>query len=73
MLVAVAGIATWASYEHAYAVIGQRGESHILARLYPGNHDCSIHPASMVQLDAAGWAKDWTGAAWWLLVGGVGR
>jgi hypothetical protein len=50
---AVALIAGWVSYLHAYEVVSAHGESGIVARLYPGTVDGLIYAASMVLLDAA--------------------
>jgi hypothetical protein len=52
-VVVVAGIAGWASYEHAYAVVVAHGEHGMVARLYPGTIDGLVYTASMVLLAAA--------------------
>lgn len=38
----VAGIAGWASYEHAYAVVSAHGETGAVARIYPGTIDVKM-------------------------------
>lgn len=49
---AVALVAGWVSYVHAYDVVTAHGEHGALAHLYPGTIDGLIYAASMVLLDA---------------------
>jgi len=68
---AVAIIAGWVSYMHAYDVVRAHGEHGILARLYPGTIDGLIYSASMVLLDAARRAVTPPPLARWLLTAGI--
>jgi hypothetical protein len=52
-VLAVAGIAAYVSYWHAYAVIRAHGESGITARLEPATIDGLVYASSMVILYAA--------------------
>jgi hypothetical protein len=67
---AVAVVAGWVSYEHAYAVVSAYGEGGSVARLYPVTVDGLIYAASMVLLDSARRKVDPPVMAYWLL--GVG-
>jgi hypothetical protein len=49
-VLAVAGIAAYVSYWHAYAVIRAHGESGITARLEPATIDGLVYASSMVIL-----------------------
>ena len=68
---AVAIVAGWVSYMHAYDVVRAHGEHGILARLYPGTIDGLIYSASMVLLDAARRAVKPPPLARWLLTAGI--
>src|SRR6185436_9645768 len=50
---AVAGIAAYVSYGHAYAVVRAHGEAGITARLEPATIDGLVYASSMVVLYAA--------------------
>ena len=52
-MLAVAGIAAYVSYWHAYAVVRAHGESGITARLEPATIDGLVYASSMVVLYAA--------------------
>ena len=52
-VLAVAGIAAYVSYWHAYAVVRAHGESGITARLEPATIDGLVYASSMVVLFAA--------------------
>ncbi len=69
---AVAIVAGWVSYLHAYDVVAAHGEHGILARLYPGTIDGLIYAASMVLLDAARRNARPPALARWLLAAGIG-
>ena len=49
----VAAVAAVASYEHAYALVGARGEARWTGRLVPLTVDGLIYASSMVMLDSA--------------------
>jgi hypothetical protein len=53
VVLAVAGIAAYISYWHAYAVVRQYGESGVTALLEPGTIDGLVYASSMVILHAA--------------------
>ena len=69
---AVAVVAGWVSYVHAYDVVRAHGEHGPLARLYPGTIDGLIYSASMVLLDAARRGVRPPPLARWLLTAGIG-
>jgi len=52
-VLAVAGIAAYVSYWHAYAVVRAHGESGITARLEPATIDGLVYASSMLVLYAA--------------------
>jgi hypothetical protein len=52
-VLAVAGIAAYVSYWHAYAVVRAHGETGITARLEPATIDGLVYASSMVVLSAA--------------------
>jgi hypothetical protein len=54
VVLAVAGIAAYISYLHAYAVVRQYGESGVTALLEPGTIDGLVYASSMVILHAPG-------------------
>ena len=53
VVLAVAGIAAYISYWHAYTVVRQYGESGVTALLEPGTIDGLVYASSMVILHAA--------------------
>jgi hypothetical protein len=53
-VLAVAGIAAYVSYWHAYAVVRAHGESGITARLEPATIDGLVYASSMVVLSRHG-------------------
>ena len=53
VVLAVAGIAAYISYWHAYAVVREYGESGVTARLEPATIDGLVYASSMVILYAA--------------------
>jgi len=69
-VLAVAGIAAYVSYWHAYAVVRAHGESGITARLEPATIDGLVYASSMVVLYAARHRVRVPSLARWLL--GVG-
>jgi hypothetical protein len=71
VVAAVAVLAGWVSYVHAYEVVRAHGEHGILARLYPGTIDGLIYAASMVLLDAARRDVKAPALARWLLAAGI--
>ena len=52
-VLAVAGVAAYVSYWHAYAVVRAHGESGVTARLEPATIDGLVYASSMVILYAA--------------------
>jgi hypothetical protein len=68
---AVAIVAGWASYEHAYTVVAAHGEHGAVARIYPGTIDGLIYAASMVLLDSARRSVAAPAIARWLLAAGI--
>ena len=69
-VLAVAGIAAYVSYCHAYAVVRAHGETGITARLEPATIDGLVYASSMVVLYAARHRVPVPSLARWLL--GVG-
>ena len=55
-VLAVAGVAAYESYWHAYAVIWAHGESGVTARLEPATIDGLVYASSMVITTGAGQA-----------------
>ena len=53
-VLAVAGIAAYVSYWHAYAVVRAHGESGVTARLEPATIDGLVYPSSMFSGDRRG-------------------
>jgi len=70
-VLAVAGIAAYVSYWHAYAVIRAHGESGITARLEPATIDGLVYASSMVVLYAARHRVPVPSLARWLLGLGI--
>jgi hypothetical protein len=70
-VLAVAGIAAYVSYWHAYAVVRAHGESGITARLEPATIDGLVYASSMVVLYAARHRVPVPSLARWLLVAGI--
>ena len=70
-VLAVAGIAAYVSYWHAYAVVRAHGESGITARLEPATIDGLVYASSMVILYAARHRVPVPSLARWLLGLGI--
>ena len=70
-VLAVAGIAAYASYGHAYAVVRAHGETGITARLEPATIDGLVYASSMVVLSAARHRVRVPSLARWLLGLGI--
>ena len=70
-VLAVAGIAAYVSYWHAYAVVQAHGETGITARLEPATIDGLVYASSMVVLYAARHRVPVPSLARWLLALGI--
>ena len=70
-VLAVAGIAAYVSYWHAYAVVRAHGETGITARLEPATIDGLVYASSMVVLYAARHRVPAPALARWLLGLGI--
>ena len=70
-VLAVAGIAAYVSYWHAYAVVLAQGETGITARLEPATIDGLVYASSMVVLYAARHRVPVPSLARWLLALGI--
>lgn len=70
-VLAVAGIAAYVSYWHAYAVIRAHGETGVTARLEPATIDGLVYASSMVNLYAARHPLAVPALARWLLGLGI--
>ena len=70
-VLAVAGIAAYVSYWHAYAVVRAHGETGITARLEPTTIDGLVYASSMVVLYAARHRVPVPSLARWLLALGI--
>jgi hypothetical protein len=70
-VLAVAGIAAYVSYWHAYAVVCAHGETGITARLEPATIDGLVYASSMVNLYAARHRLPVPALARWLLALGI--
>jgi hypothetical protein len=70
-VLAVAGIAAYVSYWHAYAVVRAHGETGITARLEPATIDGLVYASSMAVLYAARHRVPGPSLARWLLVLGI--
>ncbi|HEX3962464.1 MAG TPA: DUF2637 domain-containing protein [Trebonia sp.] len=71
VVVAVAGIAAYISYWHAYAVVRQWGESGVTALLEPATIDGLVYASSMVILHAAWHRLPVPRLARWMLALGI--
>ena len=71
-VLAVAGIAAYVSYWHAYAVVRAHGETGITARLEPATIDGLVYASSKVVLYAARHRVPTPALARWLLGLGIG-
>ena len=70
-VLAVAGIAAYVSYGHAYAVVRAHGETGITARLEPATIDGLVYASSMVVLYAVRHRVPVPALARWLLALGI--
>jgi hypothetical protein len=70
-VLAVAGIAAYVSYWHAYAVVCAHGETGVTARLEPATIDGLVYASSMVNLYAARHRLPVPALARWLLALGI--
>ena len=70
-MLAVAGVAAYVSYWHAYAVVRAHGETGITARLEPATIDGLVYASSMVVLHAARHRVPVPSLARWLLGLGI--
>ena len=70
-VLAVAGVAAYVSYWHAYAVVRAHGETGITARLEPATIDGLVYASSMVVLHAARHRVPVPSLARWLLGLGI--
>jgi hypothetical protein len=71
VVLAVAGIAAYISYWHAYAVVREYGETGVTARLEPATIDGLVYASSMVILYAARHQLPVPRLARWLLILGI--
>ena len=71
VVLAVAGIAAYISYWHAYAVVREYGETGVTARLEPATIDGLVYASSMVILYAARHQLPVPRLARWLLTLGI--
>jgi hypothetical protein len=70
-VLAVAGVAAYVSYWHAYAVVCTHGETGVTARLEPATIDGLVYASSMVNLYAARHRLPVPALARWLLAPGI--
>jgi len=70
-VLAVAGVAAYVSYWHAYAVVCAHGETGVTARLEPATIDGLVYASSMVNLYAARHRLPVPSLARWLLALGI--
>jgi hypothetical protein len=70
-VLAVAGVAAYVSYWHAYAVVCAHGETGVTARLEPATIDGLVYASSMVHLYAARHRLPVPALARWLLALGI--
>jgi hypothetical protein len=71
VVLAVAGIAAYISYWHAYTVVREYGETGVTARLEPATIDGLVYASSMVILYAARHRLPVPGLARWMLALGI--
>jgi nitrate reductase NapE component len=71
VVLAVAGIAAYISYWHAYAVVREYGETGVTAQLEPATIDGLVYASSMVILYAARHDRPVPGLARWMLALGI--
>jgi hypothetical protein len=71
VVLAVAGIAAYISYLHAYAVVREYGETGVTAQLEPATIDGLVYASSMVILYAARHDRPVPGLARWMLGLGI--
>ena len=71
VVLAVAGVAAYVSYWHAYSVVRAHGETGITARLEPATIDGLVYASSMVVLYAARHRVPVPSLARWLLALGI--
>jgi hypothetical protein len=71
VVLAVAGIAAYISYWHAYAVVREYGESGVTAALEPATIDGLVYASSMVILHAARYRLPVPRLARWMLALGI--
>jgi hypothetical protein len=71
VVLAVAGIAAYISYWHAYAVVREYGETGVTARLEPATIDGLVYASSMVILYAARHDRPVPRLARWMLALGI--
>ena len=71
VVLAVAGIAAYISYWHAYAVVREYGETGVTARLEPATIDGLVYASSMVILYAARHRRPVPRLARWMLALGI--
>lgn len=71
VVLAVAGIAAYISYWHAYAVVREYGETGVTARLEPATIDGLVYASSMVSLYAARHDRPVPRLARWMLALGI--
>ena len=71
VVLAVAGIAAYISYWHAYAVVREYGETGVTAQLEPATIDGLVYASSMATLYAARHRVPAPALARWLLVLGI--
>jgi hypothetical protein len=71
VVLAVAGVAAYISYRHAYAVVREYGESGVTALLEPATIDGLVYASSMVMLYAARHRLPVPPLARWMLALGI--
>jgi hypothetical protein len=71
VVLAVAGIAAYISYRHAYAVVREYGETGVTAQLEPATIDGLVYASSMVILYAARHDRPVPRLARWMLALGI--
>jgi hypothetical protein len=71
VVLAVAGIAAYISYWHAYVVVREYGETGVTARLEPATIDGLVYASSMVILHAARHRRPVPRLARWMLALGI--